>query len=78
MKTAVSIPTPLFRVGERLAKRLKIRRSTLYARALERYVAEMSDSEITKRLNEIYAHEDSELDPVLAALQAEAVGRERW
>jgi len=81
MKTAVSIPTPLFKRGERLAKRLKIPRRTLYARALERYLAEMSemsDDEITKRLNEIYDHEDSELEPVLAKLQFASIPREPW
>ena len=33
---------------------------------------------ITARLNEVYAHEDSSLDPGLALAQAEALGEEDW
>ena len=38
MKTAISIPDPLFKEAERLTKRLRIPRSQLYARALEDYI----------------------------------------
>ncbi len=33
VKTAVSIPEPLFAEGEKFAKRLRLKRSQLYARA---------------------------------------------
>ncbi len=39
MKTAVSIPTDVFRAAERLAKSLKKSRSGLYAAALREYLA---------------------------------------
>ena len=39
MKTAVSLPTPLFRRAENLARREKLSRSALYQRALEAYLA---------------------------------------
>ncbi len=39
MKTAVSIPTDVFRAAERLAKALKRTRSGLYAEALREYLA---------------------------------------
>ena len=35
------------------------------------------DSEITRRLNEVYSNVDSYLDPELAAAQSEAL-REEW
>jgi hypothetical protein len=45
MKTAVSIPDDVFEKGEKAAKRLKLSRSELYARALEAYVdAHLPDS----------------------------------
>jgi metal-responsive CopG/Arc/MetJ family transcriptional regulator len=78
MKTAISIPDPLFQSAERLAKRLKVPRSRLYAEALERYVAEIDDHEITAKLNEIYSKEPSELDPVVAALQWASLKPEKW
>lgn len=73
MKTAVSIPDPLFLAADRLASRLGVSRSALYARALERCLAEETDDEITARLNEVYARVDSTLDPAFAAAQRRAI-----
>ena len=39
MKVAVSIPDPIFVEAEGLAKRLKLSRSGIYARALDAFVA---------------------------------------
>ena len=78
MKIAISIPGPLFQAAERLAKRLGMPRSRVYSRALERYVAEAQERNVTALLNEVYAHETSELDSALAALQSVSMPRERW
>jgi len=78
MKKAISIPDPLFKAAERAAKRQKVSRSRLYATALEQYLKRRRSKEITKALNEIYSTEPSELDPVLARLQSEAIGSEDW
>jgi metal-responsive CopG/Arc/MetJ family transcriptional regulator len=78
MKTAVSIPDPLFREAERLTKRLRIPRSQLYAKALEEYVQRQRSKGIKEALDEVYRTESSELDPVLANLQSEVLGRKEW
>lgn len=78
MKIAVSIPTPLYEAAERLAKRFGVARSRLYALALERYVAEAREHDVTVRLNELYAHESSALDAALAALQSALLPRDSW
>jgi len=78
MKTAVSIPDPLFREAERLTKRLRIPRSQLYARALEAYIERQRSKGIKDALDEVYRTESSELDPVIAQLQAMAFSREEW
>ena len=78
MKTAVSIPGSVFQAAERLAKTLGIPRSQLYSRAIERYVSEAQQRDITARLNEVYAKEKVELDPALAVLQWASVLREPW
>jgi metal-responsive CopG/Arc/MetJ family transcriptional regulator len=78
MKTAVSIPDPLFKEAERLTKRLRIPRSQLYVRALEEYVQRQRSKGIKEALDEVYGTESSELDPVLARLQDEVIGREEW
>lgn len=77
MKVAVSIPDPLFAEADRLAKRRKLSRSQLYAQALELLVSRQDQTEITRRLNEVYGTVDSRLDRRLAAAQSEAL-REEW
>lgn len=51
MKVAVSIPDPVFAQGEALAKRMKLSRSKLYAKALDAFVAEHSADELTDFAN---------------------------
>ena len=77
MKTAVSIPDALFEAADRAARRLGLSRSQLYARALERFLREEPDDAVTARLDEVYASEDSAVDPALAAAQRRAVA-EPW
>ena len=43
MKVAVSIPDPIFAEAEVLARRLKLSRSGMYARALDAFVARHAD-----------------------------------
>lgn len=76
MKTAVSIPDPLFKEAEKLTKRFRIPRSQLYARALEAYLQRQRSKGIKEALDQVYRTESSDLDPVLVRLQSEALGRE--
>jgi metal-responsive CopG/Arc/MetJ family transcriptional regulator len=80
MKTAISLPDPLFEAADRLARRLGKSRSQLYAEALRAYLDKHSDEDITARLNEIYGAEPelSKLDPVLEALQWRSLPKEEW
>jgi metal-responsive CopG/Arc/MetJ family transcriptional regulator len=80
MKTAVSLPDPLFEAADRLAQQLGKSRSQLYAEALREYLERHRDEDIRRRLNEIYDAEPelAELDPVLETLQLEVLRKERW
>ena len=77
MKTAVSIPDPLFEAADRLARRGRMSRSALYAEALELLLAHHADDDVTARLNALDDDVDSSLDPAVAAAQARAL-REEW
>lgn len=70
MKTAISIPSQIFEEAEKTARRLKMSRSELYTKAVERFIATESRPEITASLDAIYEQEDSSLDPDLSAMQA--------
>lgn len=80
MKTAVSIPDRVFESAEKLAARLGVSRSQLYAKALAGLVEKHREDLITSRLNEIYGpdREDSSLDRDSALLQSRSLSREKW
>lgn len=78
MKTAISIPDSLFQEAERLSKRLRIPRSQLYAKALKAYVERQRSKRIRETLDAVYANENSELDPGLAAAAYHVLSKEKW
>jgi metal-responsive CopG/Arc/MetJ family transcriptional regulator len=78
MKTAISIPDPVFEQAERIAKELSLSRSELYAKAVETFISQHQSSDVTKKLNQLYAEESSAVDPMLFELQASSVARKPW
>jgi len=55
MKTAVSLPDDVFTGAEKLAKRLKVTRSDLYARALAEYLSRHAPEDVTEALDQVCA-----------------------
>ena len=78
VKTAISLPDPLFEAADQLARRLGISRSELYAAALQEYLRSHRSQGVTEALNRVYEKEDSSLDPVLVAIQAASLPRDEW
>lgn len=79
MKTAISIPDPVFHSAEELAARLGISRSELYCRALRELLDRHDGSVITAQLDAVYGdgNADAGLDPALAAMQWHSIGKEQ-
>jgi len=78
MKTAISIPDPLFKAAERAAKRQRVSRSRFYAKAVAAYLRSQRDRGIKEALDRVYANENSELDPDLAAAAYRLFAKEKW
>lgn len=78
MKVAISLPDPVFRAAETLARKLGKSRSQLYAEAIAEYVGVRGAKALTARLNAVYAKESSEIDPALKYAQLERLSREAW
>jgi len=80
VKTAISIPDPLFRAADRLARRLGVSRSQVFQRAVSAYLKAHEDANVTDALNVVYdtVHEDIGLDPLLERLQSASLAREKW
>ena len=80
MKTAVSIPDRVFQSAEKLAARLGISRSELYAKALTSLVEKHREDLITSKLNEVYGSngEASSLESDVSALQSRSIRGKKW
>ena len=78
MKTAVSIPDPLFHAAELLAKRLGMSRSELFSHALEAYLEAHQHDSVREALDAIYNRESSGLDETLAHMQWASLPKEDW
>ena len=78
MKTAISIPNPIFEAAEQLAKELGMSRSELYTTAIAAYVEAYSSDDVTEALNRVYAEEVSTVDPVVVQIQVASLDRENW
>ncbi len=78
MRTAISIPDPVYQEAEELAKRVGVSRSELYAMAIAQFVAAHRAEAVTTAFNEVYAGADSTVDPVLSQLQRLHLPNEEW
>lgn len=78
MEIAITIPNDVLQRAEEMARRLGISLNELYARALDHFLESLGESEITRKLNEVYEHEDSSPDPVMTQLQFATLEQEDW
>ena len=78
MKTAISIPDPVFQSAESLARRMGISRSELFCRAVEGYIEEHKYDRVRETLDAVYAEEPSGIDDALAEMQRASLPKEDW
>ena len=78
MKTAISIPDPIFEAAESLASSLGVSRSELFTRAVAEFIEVEKYKNVTSRLNKVYANNQATLPEGLAAMQRESIGHEDW
>ena len=78
MKTAISIPDEIYHSADQLAKRLGVSRSELYSKAVLNYINAHKNEAVTKALDQIYAKEKSEIDPVINVMQLKSLPKEAW
>lgn len=80
MKTAISIPDPIYEAAEKLAKRLGVSRSQLYSRAINSLIEQYRYSGVTERLDAVYEvnPESGRLDQDIEELQSRSIAEEEW
>ena len=78
MKTAISLPDPIFKAADDLARRLGMSRSQLYTTAVMRFLDSFDDEAVTQALNEVYSESTSSLDSILLHMQLQTLPVEEW
>lgn len=78
MKTAISLPDPLFEAADALAERLGVSRSQLFATAVAEFLAKHQGRKITERLDAVYGREPDTLEPDVRKAQGRSVGTGTW
>nr|CAA6830663.1 MAG: Unknown protein [uncultured Thiotrichaceae bacterium] len=78
MKTAISIPDPIFEAAESLASNLGMSRSEIFTKAMIEFIEVQRHKNVTTRLNAIYAQEQSLLNAEVTKMQYESIGHEDW
>ena len=78
MKTAVSLPDDLFRLAEAAARRLRISRSELYAKAIADFLTHQHGNAITERLNDVYSRHPAKVDAGLHRAQLKSLEKDAW
>src|SRR3984885_15476162 len=78
VKTAVSMPDELFQLAEAAARRLRVSRSELYAKAIAEFLKQQDGSAVTKRLNDVYSRHPAKVDPGLHRAQLKSSQKDTW
>lgn len=76
MKTAISIPDPIFDAAERISKRLGVSRSRFYTMAIEKVLKCQRSRGVREALDAVYEKQDSRLGRALAAMQRVSLAAE--
>ena len=83
MKTAISIPDPLFQSIETFLKTARISRSEFFQRAAKSYLDKACAKAIVKNLNEVYGGEEAPEDvafrrAALTHVRDRVLDQEEW
>ena len=80
MKTAISIPDPLFNSVELMAHKLNVSRSEFFANAAKAYIDNVKKQSSTYKLNKIYSAtgKESHISKEISTMQASSVPGEEW
>ena len=78
MKVAISVPDRISRAADKAARRMRVPRSQLYARAVEVYLKQAEGQDVTERLNAVYGDAPQERDSFLENAARATLRRSRW
>ena len=78
MKTAISVPDPIFEEADRMARRMKRSRSELYSSALADYLARHDPDSVTEAMNRTLTGLGKDADAFVATASRRTLKRSEW
>ena len=78
MKTAISVPNEVFQLSEKLAKKLKVSRSAIFAMGVKKLAEEHDEDEIIAQINRVCEKVDTSVDPVLFQMAMLSLPKDEW
>jgi metal-responsive CopG/Arc/MetJ family transcriptional regulator len=78
MKTAISIPDPVFQAAEKHAKRMRKSRSQLFSEAMVEYLERHTPDEITRIMNETLKSIGNFDNSFVCKASQSLLGRSEW
>lgn len=78
MKTAISVPDPVFKKADKLAKKLRMSRSELYSKAVAEFVSRHDDDAVTAAINRVCETIDTSLPPDIAENARRMLKKVEW
>jgi predicted transcriptional regulator len=78
MKTAISLPDEVFEAADLLAAKMKMSRSQLYVTALEKFIKENQESDITARINDYIDKHGQPVDELFINGSLAEMRKEKW
>jgi metal-responsive CopG/Arc/MetJ family transcriptional regulator len=78
MKTAISLPDPIFEAADVLAAKFKVSRSELYVMALEKFIQEHQETDVTNRINAFIEMHGQPVDEVFLSSSVKDMKKVEW
>ncbi|CAN5341319.1 hypothetical protein BH20ACI1_BH20ACI1_16520 [soil metagenome] len=78
MKTAISVSDEVFQMSEKLAKKLKVSRSKVFAMGVEKLAEEYDEEDLIAKVNAVCEKVDTSLDPFWKKAQSKILERNEW
>ena len=78
MKTAISVPNDVFELSERLAKKLKVSRSRIFAMGVQKLAEEHDEEDLIANINRVCEKVETSADPILFKMAMLSLPKDEW
>ena len=78
MKTAISVPDDIFKLSEKLARKLKLSRSAVFALGIRKLGEELDEENLIARINAVCKEVDTSLEPEIQAYVGRKLAETEW